>query len=162
MSEGFFYLKLGGKVEGPYTIGQLAHAVSVPTSTIRYYERARLLRPDGRTSGNYRVYGDATLERLRFIRAAQANGFTLDDISALLSFRGGATGRCKEVQGLIRDRLADLRTRMDQMREVEAVLRSSLSMCRQFARTGRCQVIDSLKRASTSSPPKKPRRRFSK
>jgi MerR family mercuric resistance operon transcriptional regulator len=146
---------------GPYTIGQLARAVGVPTSTVRYYERARLLRPDGRTGGNYRVYGDAALERLRFIRAAQANGFTLDDISVLLSFRDGATTRCKEVQGLIRDRLADLRKRMEQMHEVEVVLRSSLKMCRQFERTGRCQVIDSLKRAATSSPPKKARRRSS-
>jgi DNA-binding transcriptional MerR regulator len=90
---------------GPYTIGQLAHAVGVPASTLRYYERAKLLRPDGRTGGNYRVYGASALERLRFIRAAQANGFTLDDILALLSFRDGATARCKEVQRLIKDRL---------------------------------------------------------
>ncbi len=146
---------------GPYTIGQLARAVGVPTSTLRYYERARLLQPDGRTGGNYRVYGAAALERLRFIRAAQANGFTLDDISALLSFQEGATGRCKEVQGLIEDRLADLRKRMEQIREVEAVLRSSLKMCRQFARTGRCQVIDDLKRAATSPSRKAARRRDS-
>ncbi|MBI2932796.1 MAG: MerR family transcriptional regulator [Planctomycetes bacterium] len=146
---------------GPYTIGQLARAVGVPTSTLRYYERSKLLRPDGRTGGNYRVYGAAAVERLRFIRAAQANGFTLDDISALLSFRDGATARCKEVQGLIKDRLVDLRKRMEQMREVESVLRSSLKMCLQFERTGRCQVIDKLKRASTS-PPGKAARRASK
>ncbi|MGQ0612713.1 MAG: heavy metal-responsive transcriptional regulator [Planctomycetaceae bacterium] len=147
---------------GPYTIGQLARAVGVPTSTVRYYERAKLLKPDGRTGGNYRVYGAAAIERLRFIRAAQANGFTLEDISVLLSFRDGATARCKEVQGMIKDRLADLRKRMEQMREVEAVLRSSLKMCHQFERTGRCQVIDSLKRAATSSAPKKARQHSSK
>lgn len=135
---------------GPYTIGQLARAVGVPTSTLRYYERSKLLRPDGRTEGNYRVYGAAALERLRFIRAAQANGFTLDDVSALMGFRDGATARCKEVQQLIKDRLADLRKRMEQMRDVEAVLRSSLSMCRQFERTGRCRVLDSLKQSSSA------------
>jgi DNA-binding transcriptional MerR regulator len=144
---------------GPYTIGQLARAVGVPTSTLRYYERAKILRPDGRTGGNYRVYGAAALERLRFIRAAQANGFTLEDISDLLSFRDGTTARCKQVQALIKDRLVDLRKRMEQMREVEVVLRSSLKMCRQFERTGRCQVIDNLKQASTSSSPEKTRRR---
>jgi len=147
---------------GPYTIGQLARAVGVPTSTLRYYERAKILRPDGRSGGNYRVYGAAAFERLRFIRAAQANGFTLDDISVLLSFRDGATARCKQVQALIKDRLVDLRKRMEQMRDVDAVLRSSLKMCRQFERTGRCQVIDNLEQASTSSAPKKARRRSSK
>lgn len=146
---------------GPYTIGQLARAVGVPTSTLRYYERVKILRPDGRSGGNYRVYGAAALERLRFIRAAQANGFTLDDISALLSFRDGATARCKEVQRLIKDRLADLRKRMEQMHEVEVVLRSSLKMCRRFERTGRCQVIDNLKQASSAPAGKSPRGRAS-
>jgi DNA-binding transcriptional MerR regulator len=145
-----------------HTIGQLARAVGVPTSTLRYYERARILRPDGRTDGNYRLYGAAAVERLRFIRAAQATGFTLDDIARLLNFRDGATARCREVQGLIRDRLADLRKRLEQMRQVEAVLRSSLRMCRRFERTGRCRVIDGLKRAAASSPPKRARRRSSK
>jgi DNA-binding transcriptional MerR regulator len=147
---------------GPYTIGQLARAAGVPTSTLRYYERAKILQPDGRSGGNYRVYGAAALERLRFIRAAQANGFTLEDISDLLSFRDGTTARCKQVQALIKNRLVDLRKRMEQMREVEVVLRSSLKMCRQFERTGRCQVIDNLKEASTSSSPEKARRRSSK
>lgn len=145
-----------------YTIGQLARAAGVPSSTLRYYERSRLLRPDGRTDGNYRVYVAAALERLRFIRGAQANGFTLDDISVLLKFRDGATARCGEVQALIRDRLADLRKRMKQTREVETVLRSSLKMCRQFERTGRCRVIDSLKRASSIPPAVPPRRRSRK
>lgn len=66
-----------------YTIGQLARAVGVPTSTVRYYERIGLLQPDGRTAGNYRLYGKEALECLRFIRAAQATGFTLEDITHL-------------------------------------------------------------------------------
>ncbi|MBI4576117.1 MAG: MerR family transcriptional regulator [Planctomycetes bacterium] len=149
------------KVEGPYTIGQLARAAGVPSSTLRYYERSRLLRPDGRTGGNYRVYGAAALERLRFIRAAQANGFTLDDIAALLGFREGRTARCKAVQALIEDRLSDLQQRMQQLRDLEAVLRSSLKMCQQFERRGRCQVVDDLRRASTTTPRRPARRRVS-
>jgi len=139
---------------GHYTIGQLARTVGVPTSTLRYYERSKLLRPDSRTNGNYRLYGPAALERLRFIRAARANGFTLEDISTLLNFRDGSTSRCKEVQKLIEARLADLRTRMEQIRETESVLRSSMKMCRRYERTGRCRVIDSLKTASNSVPQK--------
>src|SRR5262249_42122032 len=83
-----------------YTIGQLARATGVPTSTVRYYERMGLLRPSGRTSGNYRVYGEEALERVRFIRAAQATGFTREDITALLNLRDGTTAGCQAVQTL--------------------------------------------------------------
>ena len=48
----------------PYTIGQFARAVGVPTSTIRYYERIGLLQPSGRSGGNYRFYTDDSLTRL--------------------------------------------------------------------------------------------------
>ena len=81
-------------METIYTIGQLARAAGVPTSTVRYYERIGLVRPAGRTAGNYRVYGEEALECLRFIRAAQATGFALEDISALLNCRRDNTAVC--------------------------------------------------------------------
>lgn len=145
-------------IEPRYTIGQLARAAGVPTSTVRFYERRRLLRPDGRTEGNYRVYGPASFERLRFIRAAQANGFALEDIAALLSLRDGTTAPCKEVQTLVEQRLADLEKRVTQLRHLRAVLRTSLDLCRQAERSGRCQVIDRLRVASSSPPSASTRR----
>lgn len=115
----------------PYTIGQLARATGVPTSTVRYYERIGLLRPSGRTSGNYRVYGEEALERVRFIRAAQATGFTRDDITALLNLRDGTTAGCQAVQTLIEKHLSDLEQRMADLRHVQSVLQASLERCRQ-------------------------------
>ena len=82
------------------TIGELAGAGGVPTSTIRYYERERLLQPSSRSPSNYRLYSAADLERLRFIRAAQATGFTLHDVSKLLR-----PAPCGSVQRLIEERL---------------------------------------------------------
>jgi len=134
-----------------FTIGRLARAAGVPTSTVRYYERIRLLRPHGRSGGNYRVYGTDALARLRFIRAAQANGFTLDDVAALLAFRDGATPPCREVQDLMTARLADLDRRVEELRRVRAVLKSSLRMCRQAERTGKCHVMEQIESASSST-----------
>lgn len=145
-------------MEPHYTIGRLARAAGVATSTVRFYERRRLLRPDGRSDGNYRVYGPAALERLRFIRAGQANGFALEDIAALLSLRDGTTAPCKEVQTLVEHRLVDLERRVKQLRHLRAVLRSSLKLCRRAERSGRCRVIDSLKVASSSISPTTTRR----
>lgn len=132
-----------------YTIGRLASAAGVPTTTVRYYERRGLLRPSARTgSGQYRSYSEAELERLRFIRAAQASGFILEDIAALLALRDGETEPCKEVQNLIEERLADVAQRITDLERVERVLKASLRMCRQHEREGRCEVIDTLSVAS--------------
>ena len=140
-----------------YTIGQLAREAGVPASTVRYYERSRLFQPDGRTEGNYRIYGPKALERLRFIRAAQAIGLTLEDITTLLDFRDGRTAPCKEVQSLIEERLSELKKRLEQLQHVEAILRSSLRKCRRTERSGRCQVIETLKVAASSPSPRVPR-----
>ena len=78
------------------TIGEIAKTVGVATSTLRYYERAGLLAAPARSAARYRVYDEASLQRLRFIRAAQAVGFTLDDIRLLLSLNSDAS--CRDVQ----------------------------------------------------------------
>ena len=57
-----------------FTIGELARAAGVPTSTVRYYEREGIVRPAGRSGSNYRLYSQQEIERLRFIRAAQGTG----------------------------------------------------------------------------------------
>jgi len=114
----------------PYTIGQLARATGVPTSTVRYYERIGLLRPHGRTPGNYRVYGEEALERVRFIRAAQAMGFRLVHIAVLFHLRDGTTAGCQAVQALLEQRLSDVEQRMADVRHVQSVLKAALERCR--------------------------------
>lgn len=146
-------------MEQRYTIGRLARAVGVAASTVRYYEKSRLLRPDGRTEANYRVYGPGALERLKFIRAAQANGFTLEGIAALLDLRDGTTAPCREVRTLIEERLADLETRVEQLRHLRTVLKSSLEICRRTADDATCRVIDTLNVASKGDRPSGGRRR---
>ncbi len=121
------------------TIGELAAAAGVPASTIRYYERARLLEASARSPSNYRLYSQADLERLRFIRAAQATGFTLDDVARLLE-----PAPCDSVQQLIEKRLGQVADRMKELRRVRKVLRTSLDECRRHEESGRCKVVDDL------------------
>jgi MerR family mercuric resistance operon transcriptional regulator len=121
------------------TIGALARAAGVATSTVRYYERASLLRPRSRTAGNYRLYSAEDLRCLRFIRAAQATGFTLEDITQLLR-----PASCGRVQKLIEDRLATVETRMKELAHVRRVLVRSFRQCREHEATGRCAVVAEL------------------
>ena len=131
-----------------YTIGQLARAADVPTSTVRYYERRGLLRPDSRSEGNYRIYGTDSLERLRFVRSAQAAGFTLSDITALLEFREGDAAPCKEVQDLIAGRLDLVVEQIKHLRVVDRMLREWMKVCRDAERSGRCGVLEGLQAAT--------------
>src|SRR5499426_4690638 len=98
-------------MDGHYTISQLARAAGVPVSTLRYYERVGLLAPTGRARNNYRFYTQDALQIVRFIRAAQATGFTLDDVRALLTLWHGHTALCQEVEPLIAKRLEEVTQR---------------------------------------------------
>ncbi|RUL84392.1 MerR family transcriptional regulator [Tautonia sociabilis] len=145
-------------METRYTIGQLARAAGVPTSTIRYYERAGLLEASARSEGNYRLYGEGAREQLRFIRAAQATGFTLEDIKVLLDHHHGEPGVCRDVQGLIRDRLAEVKRRLDDLGHIREVLEAALARCVETEQTGHCEVIDALTAVPGPSPKKTARR----
>ena len=136
-------------METAYTIGQLAHAAGVPTSTVRYYERIGVLFPEGRTAGNYRLYGPEALARLHFIRAAQATGFTLDDITALLQLQGVTSATCQDVQTLIEARLGDIAQRLTDLRHVQRVLKAALKQCQETAWQGRCHMLETF---TTSTP----------
>lgn len=129
-----------------YTISQLAQAADVPTTTLRYYERAGLLKPEDRSQGNYRLYSDESLRRLKFIRAAQAIGFTLDDVKQLMGDNDGKPLACCDVQPLIEDRLDEIDRRLKDLRHVQRVLQTSLAKCRTSARAGHCPVIETLRR----------------
>lgn len=128
----------------PYSIGAMAKAAGVPTTTVRYYERRGLLTPDGRSRAKYRVYGEASLERLRFIRSAQATGFTLEDIAALLTLHDeGTGGRCRtEVRSMIARRLADTKAKMTDLERVRTVLLEADASC--GASKGPCPVMAKL------------------
>lgn len=134
-------------MDAQYTIGGLARAAGVPTSTVRYYERRGLLRSEARSQGNYRLYGQGALERLRFVRSAQAAGFTLSDITLLLKFRDGDPAPCREVQGLITKRLAQVAQQVEELQAVETMLQRWLGVCRRSERTGKCGVLAGLAEA---------------
>ena len=121
------------------TIGELAAAVDLPTSTIRYYEREKLLTPSARSPSNYRLYSADDLARLRFIRAAKATGFTLNDVTKLLR-----PAPCGSVQVLIEERLEEVGERMKELRHVQKVLRAALEECKSHELSGRCKVVDDL------------------
>ena len=128
-----------------YTISQLANKADIPTTTVRYYERIGLVEPENRSQGNYRLYSGESLNKLKFIRAAQAIGFTLEDVKALLSDDDGDIPTCGSVQSLIEERLADIEQRLKNLRHVRKVLNNALEQCQTQKKSDCCQVVAGLK-----------------
>ena len=69
------------------SIGQVAKQVAVGVETIRFYEREGLLDKPKRNASGYRQYSQEVISRLYFIKQAKKLGFSLNEISELLSFR---------------------------------------------------------------------------
>ncbi|MCL3860809.1 MerR family transcriptional regulator [Actinotalea sp. K2] len=98
-------------------IGEVARAAAVEVSTVRFYERRGLVRPTGRTTGNYRQYAEDTPLTVRFIRRAQRLGFTLAEVAPVLALRLVPDSVLREVLAAKRadldQRIADLERMRD-------------------------------------------------
>lgn len=123
------------------TVGEAAKAVGVAPSTLRYYERQGLITPSDRTRSAYRLYDKEAVERLGFIRAAKAVGFTLDDIRTLLELDADAPR--EKVRVLLERRLAEVDAKLINLKRVRATLSDALGRCLQ-SRKG-CAVVADLR-----------------
>ena len=96
-------------------IGEAAGRAGVTAKTVRFWEDQHLLPSPARTPAGYRDYGPAIVERLAFVRHAQAAGLTLDAIRQVLDIRDGGQPPCVHVTGLISQRLAEVDARLAEL-----------------------------------------------
>jgi MerR family mercuric resistance operon transcriptional regulator len=124
------------------TIGKLAAQGGVGVETVRYYQRRGLLGTPPRAgdgiNGGVRRYGEDDLRRLKFIRAAQAAGFTLDQIRALLAF--DATDDRAEARALAERQIAVLDAKLAELTAARASLERLARDCRHGA-AGACPIL---------------------
>ncbi|MCF7993769.1 MAG: Hg(II)-responsive transcriptional regulator [Chromatiaceae bacterium] len=128
------------------TIGALAKAAEVNVETIRFYQRTGLLSEPERPLGGIRRYGAEDVARVRFVKAAQRLGFSLDEIGQLLMLEDGA--RCEQARTLGQHKLADVRARISDLQHIEAALAALLHRCESTAEQVSCPLIDALQRES--------------
>lgn len=97
-------------------IGEIARSVGLATSAIRFYEEKGLLPEPERTASGYRDYDPSVVDRLQFIRAGQAVGLTLGELSQVLDIRDRGESPCRHVTELIDDRISDVDQRLKDLR----------------------------------------------
>ena len=122
------------------TIGQLAGGGNVGVETIRFYQRKGLLETPTRECG-IRRYGSEDLRRLRFIKQAQAAGFTLEEIRELLELDAGEDrGRARE---LARSRIEKLDAKIAELNRARDALQRLATDCGATAK-GPCPILASF------------------
>jgi MerR family copper efflux transcriptional regulator len=112
-------------------IGELAERAGTTAKTLRFYEQAGLLPAPERTPSGYRDYDEAVLDRLRFIRAAQAAGLTLAEIAEVIAAREHVGPPCKHVAALLDEHAVELDQRIGEL----TALRDEVQRLRDRART---------------------------
>lgn len=133
-----------------HKIGFAAKAAGVTVETVRYYEREGLLGTARRTDAGYRLYSDADVSRLQFIRKAKALGFTLDDIAELLQLQDGG-GTKQQVRERVQHRLADLSEKIRQLTAIHDALATLEHQCSGCGPIAGCPIIEGVKAISLPS-----------
>jgi len=123
------------------TIGALARDAGVNVETVRYYQRRKLLGVPARPTGRVRRYGEDALARIGFIRRAQALGFTLDEIAALLRLERFSA--CGPARALAAKKLTVVDARLRNLVRLKSVLEELIARCDTGAARG-CAIIESL------------------
>ena len=128
------------------TIGALARSAGVGVETVRYYQRRGLLARPPRPAGEVRRYSRDDVKRLRFIRSAQAAGFTLAEIGELIALDATEDrARARELAGA---RVAALDARIAELNEVRDALSRLARECAGGG-TGPCPILTAFEPSAT-------------
>jgi len=129
--------------EGFYNIGEAAEASGVSAKMIRHYEEIGLVPKAGRTVAGYRIYRDADLHVLRFIRRSRDLGFTMKEIAGLLGLWQNKRRASGDVKRLAAKHMADLDARIAELQGMRRTLEHLVHCCHGDDRPD-CPILDDL------------------
>lgn len=124
-------------------IGRLAEAAGCKVQTVRYYEQVGLLPRPERSGGNQRVYGQADINRLTFIRHARDLGFPIEAIRDLLSLSDRPDQPCEAADAIARTQLVQVERRIEHLNALKLELQRMVAQC-SGGRISDCRVIEVL------------------
>ncbi len=126
-------------------IGNAARASGVSAKMIRHYEEAGLLPEARRTPSGYRVYREADVHRLRFVKRARDLGFSMREIGALLGLWSNRRRASADVKRLALAHIAGLEARIAELQAMRQALENLARHCHGDDRP-ECPILDDLAR----------------
>jgi Cu(I)-responsive transcriptional regulator len=137
------------RAHGFVNIGEAAAAAGVSAKSIRHYEQIGLIPPANRSFANYRLYRQADVHTLRFIKSARALGFPIQKISALLNLWQNQKRSGMEVKKLALQHVAELDEHIRELQRMSKALKNLASHCHGDQRP-ECPILEGL---SAGPPP---------
>lgn len=138
-----------------FKIGELARLTGSQVETIRYYEREGLLPAPARSEGNYRLYGDAHVDRLQFIRHCRSLDMTLDEIRELLAFRDAPEQDCGLANDLLDRHIGHVASRIAELQALGKQLKKLRGLCHRVQAARDCRILQTLSNAQDAAPVKR-------
>ena len=123
------------------TIGKLAKQTNVTVETIRYYQRKGLLIEPDKPARGYRQYSVDAIARIHFIKRAQQSGFTLKEISQLLSLD---SGQCEDIRKLAEQKRQQIDRQIENLSVLRNVLDELVTACIEDPSANHCSIIDAF------------------
>ena len=133
-------------------IGQLAAIAGTTPPTVRYYEQIGLLPSGPRGTGSQRVYGEADVRQLAFIRRSREFGFSIEQVRQLASLQDCPERSCLEARNLAHTHLLEVRQKLAELNELERCIAEVVSTCDQScagSASAECVILEEL---SSSRP----------
>jgi DNA-binding transcriptional MerR regulator len=128
-------------------IGEVARRSGVTVDTVRFYERRGVLPTPLRRASGYRQYSDATIDRIRFAKALQALGFTLDEVAGVLLDVDAGVASCERERPRFETVLARIDEKISELAAIRRDLLATLKRCRD----GRCTFREKAPRGTSAS-----------
>ena len=124
------------------TIGKVAAAAAVNVETIRFYQRRGLLTEPPKSQGGFRYYEDATIARVRFVKRAQALGFSLEEVMGLLALE--ESNACGPTHDAAVRKLQLVDERIKDLKRIRSTLKKLVQQCEAGPGAVSCPIIESL------------------
>jgi MerR family Zn(II)-responsive transcriptional regulator of zntA len=127
-------------------IGELAAQTGLSAHTLRYYEKHGLISASARSEAGYRFYSNSDVRRVQFVKTARNTGFSLDDISQLLSIRVDKQSHsCQEVTDITKKKLDQVNAKLVELQSMRNTLELLLeSCCGGPEKATHCSIMDAL------------------
>ena len=139
-------------------IGQAAAASGVSAKMIRYYESIGLIDAVTRSEAGYRVYSDADVHTLRFIRRARNLGFSVEQMTNLLALWRDRRRASAEVKRIALEHVGELDRKMQELAQMAETLRHLADNCHGDNRPN-CPILNELSAGRTAATPEQPVRK---
>jgi len=125
-----------------FTIGHVSVQTGIHIETIRYYEKSGFISPVPRAENGRRIFGEKQLRQLRFLKKCRDLGFTLSQISELLSLAESRDASCKKVNVIANQHLKTVFQKITELNEIKTRLEVLVASC--DTKSGVCNITESL------------------